>query len=297
MSNIVPTQAVPAYLAKFATQQANLEQFGHLETSDFALNIVKIVQASSPQMRAGWGPTRSEPPLPMGTMFLSRDAKVIAPETAFIPLWRSMRYIYWDGKPGDGKLVFMTDSKDDPRIKEIDGLAFKRNPATGKNTPPLVTTFINFYIMIQGIEVPCVLSFKRTSMPAGRRLTQDLIMCTKSGTLPLFAFKFKLMAPVQVVDGNLAWHNPVIVADGMTPEEAIDKAAKMAELAKNLAAAATVDQFVESEDDHSHSDQLKNVTPPVAPTVPTAPAPATPVMPAPAVPPMATTVQSPSKLW
>jgi len=241
---------VPKYLLdKYGQSQPNRKQFGQLEAQDFGLNFLKIVHGSSKQAAHGWGPTSQEPALAVGTMFLSRDGTIIPSNTPFIPLYRNVRYIYWEGTPGNGRIIFMTSDKHDSRIKEIRGLEFIKNKATGEIQSPLVTTYINFYIMVKGSELPCILSFKRTGIPDGRRFTQDLIFATDSGKLPMFACTF-LLGPVRTVkDGNLIWYHPTIKAAGFTAEAMIDRAAKMSELAESLSNMATEAEFEASESD------------------------------------------------
>lgn len=228
-------QELPAHLQKYVYNQPNTKQAGKLDSSDIGINMLKVVQSNSIQhKRAGWGITGTEPILPQATMFLSRDAKIITPDTPFIPLLRSVKYIKWKGKqPGEG-MDFMTDDENDPRIKAINGLAFIKDPQTGDNIAPPVTKYVSFYIMIAGCDLPVLMSFKRTSMPEGRWLTQSCVMGTGGNMMPFFTLCFKFNQPKTIRDGNNDWYALSMNPNGKTPPQIIEKAEKMATMAEAL---------------------------------------------------------------
>ena len=184
-------------------------------------------------------------------MFLSRECSVIPAGTPFIPLYRNVRYIKWIGKPGEGRIDYMTQDKNDSRIKAEQGLTFRKDNNSGETIAPSVTTYINFYVMIRGTEFPAILSFKRTGIPDGKRLTQDILLATQGSSLPMFALTFILNTPKVVKDGNLHWHLYSIRAAGYTDQSMLDRAEKMAELAKNLSNMATEAEFESAENDSS----------------------------------------------
>ena len=166
---------IPSYLQKYVKPVEQSTDFGELDPADFGLDILKIVQAQSKEAMPGPGQ------LEQGTMFLSKTGTVIQPGTKFVPLLKTLRYIYWKGRPGDGELVFMTDDRDDPRIKAIDGLAFRKE--NGETKAPLVTTYMNFYCWItdsQLPDIPVLISFKRTGFPDGRKVLRDLRVATNA---------------------------------------------------------------------------------------------------------------------
>jgi hypothetical protein len=245
MSNDLAKAALPAHLQKYMSEKPNAEDMGHLDSSDIGINMIKLGHVQNKECkRAGWGVTGQEPQIPVGSMFLSRDGKIIPPNTHFIPLIRTVKYIKWIGKPGqDGRIDFTTDNEDDERIKSINGLSFRKDPNSGENLAPLVTKYINFYIMIQGVELPILLSFKRTAIPDGKWLTSNIIMATDGNRLKPFTLVYRFNAPKVVRDGEQDWFGFSMTPAGFTPPEAIDKAAKMYELARALSALTTPAEF------------------------------------------------------
>jgi hypothetical protein len=227
---------LPDYIAKLASKDKKFaEDLGRVEASDLSLNMLKIVHGQSPQARAGWGPNRDKPALPVGTMFLSRDGSIIPAGTPFVILMRDCTYIKWEGRPGDGRMVFLTKDPQDPRIVEIDGLAFKKNPQTGETVSPEVTQYVNFYIMLAGhADMPTLLSFKRTGIPDARRLTQDLLVAMQAGELPMYSFMHKLRAPKEKQDGNLFWHLIAWEPSGFIPENYLPKAERLANMSREM---------------------------------------------------------------
>jgi hypothetical protein len=259
MSNLVKIEGVPDYLQPLINESGeNQEAFGALKPADFGIGFVKLVQQMSREVKPG---PNGEPGLPLGKMFVSRDRSIILSGTPFIPLYRKVSYIRWLGKPGDGKMDFATDREDDPRIRKIDGLSFRKNPQTGESEPPLVTTYVNFYLWSKAFEAePLILSFYRTGTQVGRRLTQDLFRATKGAKLPLYSLMFKFGEPTITRDGQLEWYQFNVVPNGYTPEKLMPKAAEMFDLAKTLATASTGVEFSALED--SEASRLSTPTGP-----------------------------------
>lgn len=258
MSNLAPTSAqlaaVPAYLQKYVQSTEALKaQVGQLDASDLGINILKIVQSNSKEAkRAGWDLTGTAPQLPLKTMFLSREAKVIPAGTAFVPLLRTVKYIKWIGRPGEGQMAFQTEDPNDPRIG--DGLQFKKDPQTGMNKAPEVTKYVNFYVMLQGFEQPVLLSFKRTSTPEGRWLFNAIMMSSLSKNLPMFTSAFLLKEPRTVVDGQDDWYTFAMQPAGLVAEESIAKAAAMFETAQTYANISTGSELEDA-------GEIKNANP------------------------------------
>lgn len=249
MSNLATVSAVPAYLQKYIKPgQRYTDLFGKLSPSDFGLNFIKFVYGNTPQATKGWGPTGQEPAYPLGAMFLSRDGTLVPDGTKFAILYRDLAYIKWIGKPGDGHMEFMTKDERDPRILAIDGLAFKKDKNTGQSTPPEVITYVNFYVMIKGSELPAILSFKRTGIPEGRRLTQDMLVATNGGEIPPWTLMFSLETPRLEIDGLMRWYHFSIKAAGHLPEAFLAKAESLANVAKNMAEFASEKLYAEAED-------------------------------------------------
>jgi hypothetical protein len=264
-----------------------MQQFGHLQPADIGINFVKIVHGQSKEARPG---PNGEPALPLGTIFLSRDRKVIQPDTPFIPLLRAVRYIKWDGRPGEGRMAFTCTDPNDRRIKDCDGLAWKPDPRNpSKQLKPEVTAYVNLYVLLKDCpDEPVMLSFSRTGAAAGRKLTQQLIKATLGGKLPLYSLMFKLGKPSEETDGQNLWYHHNCIQNGHVPPEALDAAKTMYEKALILNSMSTGAEFANAESDEEPQDepaaQPANVlsassklvqTAPVAPTA-AAPAPVQP---------------------
>jgi hypothetical protein len=261
MSNEIVKASVPAHLQKYVHDKPNVKQMGHIDSSDIGINMIKLGHAQNKECkRAGWGVTGQEPQVPVGSMFLSRDGKIIPPGTNFIPLLRTVKYIKWTGKPGqDGRIDFSTDDENDARIKAIKGLEFRKDSNSGENLPPLVTKYINFYIMIQGVELPILLSFKRTAIPDGKALTSSLIMATQGNLLDYFCLVFTFNQPKIVRDGDQDWFGFSITPAGFTPPQAIEKAEKMCRLAESLSEITSPAEF-EGEEPVKHTQAANEPT-------------------------------------
>ena len=244
MSTELQQQAasLPEHIRQYLSPTPIMDQMGHVDQSDIGINMIKLAQDTSKETKkVGWGPTGQEPMVPKGSMFLKNDGKILSPGTLFVPLLRTVKYIKWIGKPGQGQMEFMCDTDTDPRIG--DGLQFKKDRNTGEVAAPEVTKYVNFYVLLQGQDMPVLISFKRTSSPTGKALTQALVNCTQANRLPYFTFMFTLGTPKIVRDGSLEWYDFTFAPAGYTPSEAIDKAKKMSEMAKALAQMTTAQDF------------------------------------------------------
>lgn len=280
MSNEIvpqPQSNLPAYMQKHMITDPNQDEFGLMEPSDIGLNMIKVAQSNSREAKqAGWGFTGQEPQIPVGTMFLSKEGKIIQPGTYFVPLIRTVKYIHWIGPKGQGRIDFMCDRPDDPRIVKIDGLAFKEDPHDGARKAPIVTKYINFYVLIPGQELPVLMSFKRTSIPDGRWLTNSTRMATIANKVHMYGLLYKFGQAKKVVDGNNDWFALTFQPAGITPEEGIEKAAKMAAFAKDLAQLASAKDYEAMEHGDEGGETITAQatvvsTGPVAPAAPAAP--------------------------
>lgn len=280
MSNaMIPAslQGLPAAaLAHYSPQGDFKSQFGSISRQDIGINMLKVVQGTSPQARPGWGPTKQEPALALNTMFLSRDTSVVPVNSRFVPLLRHVTFIKWEGRDTSNKRIeFSTNDRNDRRIAACDGLSFKKDERTGKLIAPLVTEYINYYVMLSGVpDEPVLISFKRTSVGVGRKLTQDLLRCTKYGMVPMHAFMFTLNAPINRTAGTQAWAELSYSPAGTVDDAIFAKAEKMFELAQMLAdttsAEALEDVDTEPSEDAAPAQpaqQQAQITLNVAPTV------------------------------
>lgn len=240
MNEIQKTTEIPSYiLATYDETGGNRNDLGQLRPADFGISFCKLVMEKMRETKVGWGPTGKEAPLPLNTMFLSRDHHIILPGTRFIPLMRRVSYIKWIGKPGEGRMEFQTDDANDPRILACDGLAFRKNERTGVTDAPIVTEYTNFYIWLQTFpDEPVLLSYHRTSVKNGRKLTQDVTRATKMGKAPLCSLVYQFEAPRMKMEGTQEWPQFAVSPSGFTPEAALEAAMKMREIAEELSKAS-----------------------------------------------------------
>src|SRR6185436_17818375 len=101
MSNELATAPaeLPEHLKKYYSGTGDHRQdFGDLSAAAFGTSFLKLVHQMSREAKPNWG-GNNEPAIPVGTMFLYRNRKIIPPNTPFIPLLRRTTYIKWIGKP------------------------------------------------------------------------------------------------------------------------------------------------------------------------------------------------------
>jgi hypothetical protein len=189
-------------------------------------------------------------------MFISRNRQILPVGTQFIPLIRTVNYIKWAGRPGEGRMEFSTSDENDPRITKINGLAFIQDPRTGETKPPLVTKYVNFYCLTNGYpDEPLILSFYRTSDPIGRRFTQDVFKATKCGHLPLRALVYQFGAPTVKRDKGQEWVQFNPQPAGFAPPQAEEKINKMYEFAESLKQASTGAEFQQLREEDEGDDE------------------------------------------
>ena len=278
---------LPEHLKSYTSEQ-HRQDFGSLKPSDYGINMMKMCQGQSKEARPGHN---GEPALPLGSMFLAQNRQVIQPGTLFIPLLRTNRYIKWNGRPGEGRMEFSTDNANDPRIVACNGLAWIQDERTGKNLKPLVTEYVNFYVMLQGqYEEPVLLSFSRTGMKNARSLTQNTARATAFGKLPLRALAYKLGAPLIDRDASNEWYQFNVVPAGFAPAEVKDHADRLYLLACALRDASTGAELANIDTDADEEPPI-TAAKPVQPSTVTVAAPTMPA--ATATPPAvnSTTVQ------
>ena len=190
----------------------------------------------------------------------------------------------------------MTKNKNDQRIRDIHGLEFRTDPNSGERLSPIVTTYINFYVMLAGhADMPILLSFKRTGIPDARRLTQDLMMAMRGGELPIYALMHKFKQPKEVRDGQMFWHLFAWEGAGYTPEEHLPKAQKLSEMSKELSefSSERIVEEIERQDESVRTTEAQTIDArPSRVTIPSAPV--TPIQPA--APPTAPIVAPPAIL-
>lgn len=116
-----------------------------------------------------------------------------------------------------GATVFVAYSKNDPRINQ-------KELEWEDNLPPLVTEMRGFLVLFEGDDMPCVLSFYKTSAKSGKELTTKIFVPGK----PAWENKFKLYADEETKIGNYYILKTILV--GKNSEEEKAKCAQMYEM-------------------------------------------------------------------
>lgn len=252
----------PAYLMKYAARSGNfMDDFGLIEPSDWGLNFLKIVQATEIHGKPGWGPNGNEPAMPQGTYVLNRTHRVVPPDSIFVPVLRSVTFIRFKGKKTSDGILYMTKDPNDPRIVKENGLAFREDPNTGQREAPLVTKFVNFYIMTEyNWDEPAIISFHRTSTKRGSELTKAIAQATglngEMAKLPMYCCMFRLREPSVERDGTQTWYQPRCAPSGFTAEKHLEHLEKMREMALFMdRSSADAQNVVGATDDHPEPEQ------------------------------------------
>jgi len=244
-SNLALPDNAPAYLEHYLKPaEENASLFGKMDAADIGTTFLKLVHQSSREAIAGWDDEKKAPAIPFGTMFLSRDHAIIPPDTTIVLLLRTKRFIKWEGKPGEGKVVATANERTDPQIVNENGLAFGSNKNTGETIKPAWTEYTNFYLAMQQCKEPVMLSFYRTSLPEGRKLTQTLMRASSGFKLPPYVLKFKLRTPTTETRGMNTWPKMNVQPDGFVAEELLGHLKKLFNAACIMHTASTGSEYV-----------------------------------------------------
>jgi hypothetical protein len=219
---------MPEYLNKAADPQ-NEEAYGQIYRGDLGVSRLSLGQTMSPQVKEGT--------VKKGEMFLSETGIIVPPNTPFMILRRERIYYKFKNRnPLSGKGVeFVTKDPMDPRIVKIRGLDFQDDPnEPGKKVAPTVTEFLNHYILLPKTfsTEPVLLSFKRTSLPAGRKLFKKLSRILQDRHVPIYGALFILRQPIIDKYSNYEFN---IEFCQYTPEAHLARAKEASVLAKHMA--------------------------------------------------------------
>lgn len=142
---------------------------------DLILPRLELTQALSPSVVTG----DAKP----GVLLNSVDKSEMGEEVTIIPVILRKNFIRWVPRSEGGGMLWRSDDPSDPRV--IEETKFGPN-----GEKPLATAYLNFLCMIEGEEMPIVVSFSNTSYTAGRRL---LTMAKMNGG-DLFSRTYKVSA-------------------------------------------------------------------------------------------------------
>lgn len=171
--------AVPAILG---TRELGLGHEQETDQGDIEIPRAKLIQATSDE-------ATSNDAIKAGAV-INNLTKEILPQV-FTPILMFKNYIQWNPRKKDdpnydpafepGDLIFNTPNRHDPRV--IEGIKFGPN-----GEPPKVTQYMNFLCYFVDHKMPLILSFSKSSYPAGVRLNS----LTKFYGGHMFSNKFKL---------------------------------------------------------------------------------------------------------
>lgn len=192
-----------------------------LDPDDIEFPRAKVVQFTSEEATTADEKARIAP-----GRFINGTSKVeISP--IFIPIYKYKTYTQWNPRKADdpnydpayekGALVFSTHDRHDPRV--MAGINF--GP---KGEAPKVQQTINVFCLIQGNEIPLLLSFSKSSYRGAKRLNTMLLeagLADKKAGLAgdIFANKFKLEFSQQENAGTKYYVMNVVAAGKSSAEE------------------------------------------------------------------------------
>ena len=264
----LPESLPKEYALQYGKQAgAYAQDAGDVTIADIGLSFIKLIHGMSKEAKPGWDGPESKALAP-GTMLLSRQKKILPVGTIFVPLLRSTRYIKWEGRPGDGRMIDVCESANDPKIQRDNGLAWIRDEA-GDLVPPSWTKYVNFWcITPHNPQEPAILSFYRTSLPVAKRLTSELLRLTNVWSLPLFLFKFEFRTPRWAQKGNNSWPQIEFAYQGPVKQEGLTKTENAYKIAQALFQATSKEAQISKEntdDAPTVVNEFKDAEPDAAP--------------------------------
>ena len=161
---------------------------GHEEDDDIGdmeMPRAKLIQFTSDEAQTSDLDKKRDP----GVMINSLTGEILG--EFFIPIFKFTNFQQWNPRKKDdpnfdiafdpGALIFSTSDRRDPRV--VHGINFGANGEV-----PRVTKNMNFFCYFTGQLYPVVLTFKKTSFSAGKKLNT----LTKISGGDMFSAKYKL---------------------------------------------------------------------------------------------------------
>lgn len=168
----VPAEVKPIEQAVTTTGRPSIPRgFGDEDVRDYLLPRVELLQALSPAVVDDNGKAGD---------LVNNITKEKLPSNIIMPVFLKKQFIRWVPRDEGGGIFYRTDDPQDPRViqdtKWVDG------------AKPLCTQYLNFLCMVEGDEMPIVLSFHDTSYQAGR----ELLTSAKLTGLDMWKTKYEL---------------------------------------------------------------------------------------------------------
>jgi len=145
----------------------------NLSNDDLLLPRVDLLQALSPVVVSG----EKKP-----GQIINNITQEDLGSPSIIPIYLTKNWIRWKPRNEGGGIIWRSNDPTDPRVIE--------ETKWVNNEKPLATAYFNFLCLVEGEDVPIVLSFSMTSYQAGRKL----FTLTKMTPGPIYSCKYKLSA-------------------------------------------------------------------------------------------------------
>lgn len=190
--------AKPVETAVAVAKPADDVRHGGVSASDLEMPKVLVLQDLSPDVKARIG-------LAPGQVINSISKEVLG--NLFIPLFPFKNY----AKFVKGQIApeWSTSDRLDPRVEA--GLKWGKDEK-GETVNPTVTEFLSFLTLFQdadgafNMEVPLVLSFKKTALRSGK---QFLTLTQMKGSKPMYAYAYTLNVREKSGNNN-TWQEPFV---------------------------------------------------------------------------------------
>jgi hypothetical protein len=214
----------PAAAAPLATRQAPASRLEGAESSDFVLPRVHLYQglpSEAKQYGRGFEP---------GDLINQLTGAKVA-SASFMPLFGFKQFIRWKEPRGSGLEYSHRDKRQVPAGDlEWNG-----------DAPPMAQEYINWVVLFAGEDTPCILSFTKTSLAAGKTVNTLEVLRTKGNKGPGF---YRIEMQDKSNDKG-DWKSPRISPAGDPPPELADVATMWFETLSPQAVAAQADEQAE----------------------------------------------------
>jgi hypothetical protein len=162
-------QAMVTEVKKYQDYDANISQ------DDLILPRTELLQALSPTVVSGDAKPGE---------IVNNISKDVYAKPVIVPLVVTKNWIRWRSREEGGGMVWRSNDPTDPKVIE-------ESKWGADGTKPLCTAYLNFLCIIEGDDMPIIVSFSNTSYNAGKKL---LTLCKMSPTGSLAASRYELLA-------------------------------------------------------------------------------------------------------
>jgi len=155
---------------------AEYQDYGtNIGQEDLILPRTELLQALSPTVVAG----DAQP-----GQIVNNISKDVYKKPVIVPLVVTKNWIRWRTRQEGGGMVWRSNDPTDPKVIE-------ESKWGADGTKPLCTAYLNFLCIIEGDDMPIIVSFSNTSYNAGKKL---LTLCKMSPTGKLSASRYELLS-------------------------------------------------------------------------------------------------------